>query len=647
LSGATPSCRTDSVRAHMEPRIRARGAHRLADSLKIFLTAAPDVPVFKLLRGQTEEFGESGAISCDALEVVDWLGLEGDLSASLVREAMEGLAESNFGRTEQARLAVLMSYLLKEASELQGQCLTIWTIRESLKHVEHIAAARLDRLAAERLAAEVTNAAGVSGIAAIMHEQATGVMDDNDEQDDVGWFFEVAEAKSTQVDPLPSCNTPTSHVKPILPCTMPKSQVAFAETVPEICRVLAQRCVPCAPSCEQAPEFRGHNHHCFVYASVKPCVEPLVVLRRGVVCHVLRDSTTVPMPFLGRERCVHRALFIDADLTEAAYESCAPRSRRIVETVTMTWQPGQGAQQLLQPTLDASHGASVGRDLEQLLSARNIGAIFTSGIVSGVVIHTCQHHGVPLVTLLPVPILRAMAAEAGAEILHGLPTGSGSLTERPERHFWEAQRPLNLEFNELSEERRHGCFSFPLLGHRQPLLWHQTAVGEHAVGVCLEMRALAVEVFSSGAASTVILESSCEATLRLLHAQLSEHLFSELRRREEGSLARWLPGRGVWAAAISNALEEASTEESSERLLPAVAPWLVHGEDFLASAAALQAFSRAFRSLQELEAASLSELQDDEDHLCTSAVEPHSAICTVLRRAIRTTRLLVGTVEDI
>jgi len=313
----------------------------------------------------------------------------------------------------------------------------------------------------------------------------------------------------------------------------------------------------------------------------------------------------------------------------------------------MTWQPGRGSQQLLQSAHDASHGATVGRDLELLLSARNIGAIFTSGIVSGAVTQTCQHRGVPLVTLLPVPILRAMAAEAGAEILHGLPTGSGSLTERPEGHSWEAQRSLNLEFNELSEERRHRCFSFPLLGHRQPLLWHQTAVGEHAVGVCFEMRAFTDEVTGNGAASTVMLEASCEPTLRQLHAQLSECLFSELRRREEGSMARWLPGTGVWAAAISNALEEASTEEPSEKVSPAVAPWLVLGEDSLASAAALQAFSRAFRSLQELETASLSQLQDDEDHLCTSAVEPHSAVCTVLRRAIRTTRLLVRTVEDI
>lgn len=641
----------------MEPQTRTRGAHRLAESLKVFLTAVPDMPVFKSLRGQTEEFGESGAISCDALEVVDWLGLEGDLSATMVREAMEGLAESNFGRTEQARLAVLVSYLLKEASELERQCMTTWTICKSLKQVEHIAAATLERLAAERLAAEViadlnrresaTAAAGVSGINAIMHEPATVAIDDDDEQDDVDWFFEAAEAKPVEVDLQPSCDHATVQVKPTHPHIMPKSLGMVGETVEEICRALGQSCVHSAVSCNETSKLRGQNHHCFVYASVRPCVEPLVVLRRGVVCHVLRESATLPMPFLGRERCVHCALFIDADLTEAAYESCAPHSRRIIETVTMTLQPGLGVQQLLQATRDASHHAAVGDDLEQLLSARNIGAIFTSGIACEAVTYTCQRCGVPLITLLPVPILRAMAAEAESEILHGLPTGNSSFTEKLERHSWEGQKPLNLMFNELSEERRHRCFSFPLLGHRQPLLWHQAAVGERAVGVCFEMRAFTAEVTGSNAASTVMLEASCEATLRQLHAQLSESLFSELRRREEGSMARWLPGTGAWAGAISEALQEVTTEEPGEKVLLAVAPWLVLHEDSLASAAALHAFSRAFRSLQELEAAGVSELQDDEDHLCTSAVEPHSAVCTVLTRAIRTTQLLVSTVEDI
>merc|ERR1711970_533051 len=107
-------------------------------------------------------------------------------------------------------------------------------------------------------------------------------------------------------------------------------------------------------------------------------------------------------------------------------------------------------------------------------------------MASSSVASTCQSNNVLLVSLLPVRLLNALAAAVGASVLRGLPsTQEGDRENSPPS--WTAAVSMCCRLKELDAEQRKGCFSFPLLGFRQPLLPHQCGCGDDVTGLCWEM----------------------------------------------------------------------------------------------------------------------------------------------------------------
>eukprot|EP00927_Polykrikos_kofoidii_P050432 TRINITY_DN44349_c0_g1_i1.p1 TRINITY_DN44349_c0_g1~~TRINITY_DN44349_c0_g1_i1.p1 ORF type:complete len:720 (-),score=146.32 TRINITY_DN44349_c0_g1_i1:68-2227(-) len=711
--------------------LAAEGAkvRQLADVLDSFVLGDP---CFKAIDGL-----DGAVISCDPLEVADALGCscgEGaGVAAEAVREAMDGLCQAHFGRSEQARLAVLAAALLSEAYALRDAGLTPWVVRAALRRSERIAGPALDALASKRLAEEVLDNFVEMGtvdveksLADFLNTPSTKLLDlplhfetdDGEENDEVDWFFRddppalptvtVTSVAIDAVRPQPSAPTPTRTST----AAIAGSSRTFARGVRDIgkdlddtCRELRRRSLAAAPS--SASLHHGlsesrQDEQCFVYASRRSqSSRPDCMILGGVVCHVVSENLVANGSLLRRLQLrdhkspqwqaasascaspspvqLRRALFIDADLTGAggAYESFAPGGRRIVRDVIFT--PPSATE------LGSDSGAAfsalpstvlpdVSRDLEarlgdavrRLCSCRGLEALFLAGMASPGVAAACRSGGVLLVCGVPSRTLHALAEEARAEVLRGLPASNvGSEEAEPP---WESKVPLVCELRELTENERWSCFSFPLFGYRQPLLPHQVMVGEDTRGSCWELRASACQGSRS---HTVLLEASCEPTLRQLHAELGDRLFVVWRESNdadgdgvafasgvcgtEQQLAtrpQTLPGRGAWALAIADALEEGAAKEAQQvepRVVeaePVVAPWLApaESEDSLACAAALERFAKAFRDVGHREAARVAacSMECESDDGCGVDWESLSAIKAVLRRTAHVVDMLIN-----
>jgi hypothetical protein len=142
-----------------------------ADSVASFISASSSLPVFKIVPGCG---GDGPVLSCDVLEVVDAHGLDENIAVTVIREAVEGLSEAHFGRSDQVRLVVLAATLLAEVAALRHGGLTPWALRGALRLAEDLAMMALERLAAERLAVEVLD--GLAHQTAVAH--ADGDCDD-------------------------------------------------------------------------------------------------------------------------------------------------------------------------------------------------------------------------------------------------------------------------------------------------------------------------------------------------------------------------------------------------------------------------------------------------------------------------------------
>lgn len=605
---------------------------RIASSLAPFTGSITGAPTFKAISTGGGEL----AISCDPLEVVDALGLEdASVAAEILREGLDGLCVADFGRAQQAQLAVLTAGLLAEAAGLLESGVPPWTLCSALRRAERLARATCDKLASERLATEV------------LRHLAGGADREEDEGSDVAWFFEASEREPLE---------PARPGPP--PCPAPRV-CGEAASLDEACTELQMRHGRAA-----SEQSGGQSRHCFIYASVRPRQVPSCEVVRGIVCHVPRRHVTARADVLWKPLPpLMHALFIDADLNGAAYDSCAPAARRLVETALL---PAAGLP--FMGSVGAARDAALGSAVHALLTSRGVGAVFLAGWASPEVAGACRRAGALLVAALPVRLLHALAAELGAEVLHGLPESAAGLagvasapTERP---LWQASEAVCCEFRELSAEERRGCFAFPLLGHRQPLLPHQNGVGEDVEGPCWELRARAQR---GGAASTLVLEAACEPVLRQLHAELNDKLFEALRCAEEGAGTRRLPAGGAWARAVAEALDGdaaliavAPAEEDAEE--PHVAPWLAPAGSALAEAAVMAGLAAAFQRAGELEA-ELADLDVDAPEAPDSAARAvggpldvdggsheektvsHDAATAVVRRAIQTVQVLVNLCE--
>lgn len=458
----------------------------------------------------------------------------------------------------------------------------------------------------------------------------------DDDEDDVGWFFGESE-------PLPAiCTSPSTGPTEATP------PEAFGSGEPKsldsLCEALRHRCMSATD-----PEGRGQRgdggRHYFVYAAVRPHRAPLCALVPGIVCHVPQDCCVLPaLPSAGTSLCgaslnrlpqIYRAAFIDGDLQGAAYESCAPADRRVVEALVLA-EP--------RPYLAAKCETQLAEAVQVAMAAQGLEAIFLSGEASPAVESACRRNGALLVMRLPARLLHALAEEAGTEVLHGLPVGLNRLP-------WLSQGSLQCEVRQLAAQQRCSCFSFPLLGYLQPLLPHQYSVGEDMALQCWELRASSV-VGNGGAVWTAVLEASCEPTLRQLHAEVSDRLFCAMRESEGAAIGetRRLPPRaGAWAHAVAARLaatEVASLEAAAGAQI--VAPWLTTrlADSAAGESAALSRFSEAFLRIAEEE--SQGRVADNEYtdlSLPPAQSDTVDAVCTVMRRAVRAVEILINLEE--
>ncbi|CAK0841868.1 unnamed protein product [Prorocentrum cordatum] len=468
-------------------RASAERLAAFAESLAPFLAGAGSCPgrsaqpTFKVVPGQGP--GDPAGISCDPVEVADALGHEGEPAAEVAREMLEGLALASFDRATQARAVVTAAALLQAAAALLEQGLTPWAVRQALQDAELAAGEALERLAAEQLATELlAGASGGSarglpraGSAGLAERGAIGeplprACSGSDAEDDIGWFLgEPGPACADGAAQEAALCAPTPTPPGPHPVASGAAQRSEMDDLDDICAELQRRCrsVAAAPDCSR-------GRHCFVYATVRTRLRPDCTLLRGIVSHVPRECLVASDATLLAERWppLRRAVFVDADLTVAAYETCAPSRRRPPETFLLA---GPAV------SVGAAREAAVVQALRRLLAARGTEALLVSGEVAPAVASACRDGGAVLIWGLPARLLAALAQDAGARVLRGLPSiaaGGGPVGERP---AWEAGVALRVELRELQPEARRGCFSYPLLGRRQPIIGPPTPV-QHGRG---------------------------------------------------------------------------------------------------------------------------------------------------------------------
>eukprot|EP00931_Biecheleriopsis_adriatica_P114946 TRINITY_DN90811_c0_g1_i1.p1 TRINITY_DN90811_c0_g1~~TRINITY_DN90811_c0_g1_i1.p1 ORF type:complete len:676 (+),score=156.15 TRINITY_DN90811_c0_g1_i1:47-2074(+) len=641
----------------------------VARSLASFAASPGGPAVLKIISDPSSSCPGQRLLSCDPVEVLDAFGLEGEVEIEILREAMEGLHAANFGRREQARLAMLAASTLSEAVRLRRSGLAAWTLRGGLRRGVSIAEASLKHLASKRLAVQA------EALPSLTFPVLQG--DLLEDEDDVDWFFEDAKVSIPAANPLPS---PVACAKAVDPSSsrIHNGSPAF-EDIQSVCAELCKRHDD-KPALHAATSGSGSGKQCFVYAKIRPTLRTRCELYRGIICHVPQELLTARGSLLSRllqassdhspirraEKVegpavlFHSALFLDADLTAAAYESCAPAVRRLKEEVVQL-APKAGEAITLQSTSAAKSSALA--DAVSALIATGTEAIFLSGEVSSIVAQACQLSGALMVAGVPARLLYALAEEVGADVQRGLPSA---------REFAQAKRAVQVELAEPSKSERDGSFSFPLLGFRQPLLPHQVCVGPDAENPYWELWARAEETDdfhadASSVSSAVVLEASCEAQLRQVYAELSDCFLNTLREKKEisattmPSASARLPSASVWAPTVAASLEDIATSTRPAALLMAeesdalVAPWLAQPGDSEGDKAASTALANALHTMAAQEA-EFHQTGDDEEEeegdgdasnpKCgadpADDEESLAAATAVLRRAIRVADLLLA-----
>lgn len=438
----------------------------VSSSLESFLCADKG-HIFKVLLD-----GDDARVSCDPLEVLEAHGLDSNIAVEVMHDVMEGLAVDGFGRRPQVQVAVLLAELMPHLVVLRNCGTSVWVIRTTLQEI----AVSLEEF-------PLLHGAG----------DRYPTRTDSDE-DDVEWFFE------STVDPQASRHTPAA--------------VAQLDGVPEVQghthRLMLR---------EISERLQGVSRHCFVYAGPKLEVQPEVSLWPGIIAQVHESELNLghyalqPTEHQDESVCpelISRALFLDTDLISHRYENCTPSWRRMQQTLSS-----------LAPTSSAALPALLAEDIQNFVARNGVGAIFLSGTVAQQVWETSRTTGVLILASLPSRLLQALAAEAQAPVLLGLP----SVDDEADALL--SKLPLRLSTRSLSPEARKDFFSFPLRGHKVPMLPHQNAIGDALAAPCWEVRLSSVEHASGQAMQTKKVLTAeirgCHAAhLRSLHAMLGD-----------------------------------------------------------------------------------------------------------------------------
>eukprot|EP00438_Fugacium_kawagutii_P010977 Skav217183 [mRNA] locus=scaffold5232:85903:87956:+ [translate_table: standard] len=644
-------------------------------ALAISLTPfAASQPSFKII-------ADDARISCDPAEILEAHDPGDSLPLALLREAVEGIAL--FGRRAQARLVLLGAAIL---DELPAQCVG------GLRRAGDLADMALQKLQKETrpTAMRLEQAEGKTSPGT---KTCNNLVIEEEVSDDVSWFFSTdadEKLETANTDPSPT-KAELAELVEKQGVDSVVSHLPGEDTVGSVSEQLRRRCTATPldksgsgagrqcfaygrirqyiseahgkgrgkrwkgrqprpkhlrgrpPATPLDKSGSGAGRQCFAYGRIRSAHR--VSLKEGIICqvphgYVAARGSTFPK-LMGKAEGkdgkadspgfkVLKAIFIDADLV-SAYESCAPAQRQLQERLLSDVPRVTGGS----PSTTSARALFTSEERDMLLdqklrSLKTLGfdAVMLSGDFSEAVASTRCELGL-LVGGIPARLLHALAADCGAEVLHGLP-------DSPSSTFWEtwvSKRPMSLQIKHVSVDEQKRCFSYPLLGQRQSLLPEVTGL----LDGFWEVHAWADGVGT--AACTVLLEASCEPILRQTFAELSDSVLKGLEHFEHTtgpdnkSLGREIPSN--WMLLVAEALEEVATSEGYPALLaaeeqtPLVAPWVGPPGDAIGDKAACSAFVAGLRKVAAM-----------EEELEGSASEDITAARAVLRRGSRLVQLL-------
>eukprot|EP00435_Cladocopium_sp_Y103_P041113 s1509_g11.t1 len=599
----------------------------------IFKSLALSLTPFAASQATFKILADDNRISCDPTEILEACDPGDSLPLALLREAVQGI--SHFGRRAQARLVLLGAALLDELPQRAG----------GLRRAGHLADAALQKLGIAKTQGSPETASGV--IPARQPEKKAPAMDTKfsdlllgDISDDVSWFFSTDVGEQLDVTDPVSTEADLDIVDASTALHRPDGLKSLLGD--SMCSVSDELCRRCAAYAATALDKSGSGagQQCFVYGRIRP-VQPRMTLRDGIVCHIPHSYIAARGSVLAKlvdmdgttNSKVLKTIFLDADLTSSAYASCAPSQRRLKEQLVQSTVTG-GTQPVNLGVLFASeeHDKLL---VENLHSLKSYGfeAVILSGDFSEAVASASCDIGLLVAGGIPARLIHALAADCGAEVLHGLPdcgTFSHSLD------ILNAKRGVNLKLRDLPEGERTRCFCYPLLGRRQSLLpevsmpemdgfWEIWAWAERA------------EAGSTGMPCTVLLEASCEPQMRQSFAELSDSVLAGLENVKHAdhcptdSLIPCGELPCYWMLKVADALEEVATSEAYPTLLaaeeqaPLVAPWVSPVGDATGDKAACAAFAASLRRVVAMEEG-LEELVTEDFKAATAILQRASRL---------------------
>ena len=406
------------------------------------------------------------------------------------------------------------------------------------------------------------------------------------------------------------------------------------ESVSSVSDELCRRCADAATALDKSGS--GAGQQCFVYGRIKP-VQPRMTLRDGIVCHVphgyiaARGSAVaklVDMEGATKSNAL-KTIFLDADLTSSAYASCAPAQRRLKEQLVQSTVTSEAQRENFKVFFASEeHDKLLVENLHSLKSC-GFEAILLSGDFSEAVASASCDIGLLVAGGIPARLIHALAADCGAEVLHGLPD-CGKISQS--LNILDVKRGVNLKLRDLPEGERSRCFCYPLLGRRQSLLpevsmtemngfWEVWAWAERA------------EAGSTDTSCTVLLEASCEPQMRQSFAELSDSVLAGLDNVKHAD-NRELPRD--WMLQVADALEQVATSEAYPTLLaveervPLVAPWVSPVGDATGDKAACAAFAASLRRVVAMEGP--EELANEDFKAATAILQRASRLVQLLSR---------------
>ena len=593
----------------------------------IFKSLAISLTPFAASQATFKILADENRISCDPAEILEAYDPGDSLPLALLREAVQGI--SHFGRRAQARLVLLGAALLDELPQHGAG---------GLRRAGDLAHTALQKLGIAKTQGLPETAFSGEVIPARQPEDKKAPntkFNDlllGDISDDVSWFFSTDVGEQLDVTYPLSTEADLNAIDASSALHRPGGSLGDGES---IC-VSDELCRRCAAATALDKSGSGAGQQCFVYGRIRP-VQPRMTLRDGIMCHVphgyiaARGSALAKLVDMdgATKSKAFKTIFLDADLTSSAYASCAPAQRRLKEQLVQSTVTGE-AQPVNFGVLFASeeHDKLLVENLHSLKS-RGFEAVMLSGDFSEAVASASCDIGLLVAGGIPARLIHALAADCGAEVLHGLPD-CGTFSQSLD--ILDVKRGVNLKLRDLPEGERQRCFCYPLLGRRLSLLpevsmtemngfWEVWAWAERA------------EAGSTDMSCTVLLEASCEPQMRQSFAELSDSVLAGLDNVKHADH----PHRGElpcdWMLQVADALEEVATSEAYPRLLaaeerdPLVAPWVSPVGDATGDKAACAAFAASLRRVATEEG--LEELATD-----------FKAATAILQRASRLVQLL-------